>query len=53
MSDKSTYYDVIENDFQCLQATRSLNLVSNMICSSAHSIYERYLKYVIDKVYKI
>ena len=51
MSDKSTYYDVIENDFQCLQATRSLNLVSNMICSSAHSIYERYLKYVIDKVY--
>ncbi len=51
MNDKSTYYDVIENDFQCLQATRSLNLVSNMICSSSHSICERYLKYAIDKVY--
>ena len=51
MSDKSTYYEVTENDFQYLQTTRNLNLVSNVICSSAHSIYERYLKYVIDKVY--
>ena len=53
MSDKSTYYEVTENDFQYLQTTRNLNLVSNVICSSAYSIYERYLKYVIDKVYKI
>jgi len=49
MGEKLTYFDFAENDYQYLKCDFAEKRVSNLLCYSAQSICERYLKHIIDQ----